>query len=1026
VSRLLLFLLIPAIINVPAFAAVVTVTDSSQISVEPNSIELKSEDFREFSPEEFRKKLESFKKRPNFPKQQPLTVHFGIETVYFQIVLGAVAIQHTWSKASAGTLHEQMQSNSISDYVRNPVALDHFLDGLVDVVGHAAFYNFMVANRFVTEWLYPPPTGKIITEMSPAELKKETRRLKMERRPYLKMMLPGLGMTAGSIASHLTGDMFNMFKQCHLEIVKRGQQNLAGVEYKTESKEQTEACQAVWHEWTSGKKFYEYAPAITSMIIATMGGGAVNWLARAAAFRKEIGANGEVNYVERLAFEKLKTMAVKQFAFTGFSLGLDLLPGGWGLKALRMIGHGGQIAIFIKFDEYIRDTIADNANNRFRSADIKGPMGLGLITRNIMPGKNFEELDEDLTGILKTNPADVWFQPDEKLTDFLKNFGESMENWREVSNRDALSAHNMWRDKVNNFITSTRLALHYYGKFINDLKGIEQKKVGIMSDLIPNDLARRIYPFYGIRFNYTAQSESYEAAVSEYLDNPDNIEKLQKTVVGTESMVFCSKIPSFKEGLYPEELNFLEKTCQGLLSSDNLRMGLALNEINKKLGLPWQAGATLSPENRSKRLKGKALTPLHFHKILTEFRNKLGDPYPLLSPMEGLSFAFDVHETVQKHRAHFELENVGPYKMEKISDYMAYKMVCGSHTPAFSIVNTDGKRVVFDPPRIALIYTKDLCFDRTVGEKIDAGIRLANIPSSYLYRHKFETARGTYHGIGDLILNNLNPEMNKIIQDKGEYLFDTWWDQNQKPEILKTLDILHKQYGPVQQRVLDNLYREDHINNVGPVSNALAVSIKQEIRVNLLLQGELLKVLVATHVHDDAYIENLVTDYVPPKNEIKQRTSIWTKIKNTLNIDFGFSAVWKTAFNGQILEALKHPLKTGKVFTFQNEVEKMMADQESLITQQIFEYNETITPDMYQKKLKALQKLYKDSFSPFEMTPYQQGILEITQANISRLLNQYQNYVELAMFLRNYDGNLTKDNVGKKPTGGNNIIRKSQ
>ncbi len=1006
------------------YEIVVTNRKESGPEVKAEKMAIVPKDIVEMSPEEYRELLYKYdpaeyeRTRLKYPSPLPTLKHFGTETVYFQIILGAVAVQQTMTKLSATNLHEMLSMNPLSDSAKNPVALDHFLDSLVDPVGHAAFYNFMVANKFVTDWLYPPRpinTSGRRQLLTKAEINAEFRRARMERVPFLRALLPGIGMSVGSIASHLTGDFFALMKACHQETIKKGQERLAGYQYKTHSLEQTLACNAAWKEWTDGKKFHQYAPAITSMLIATAGGTAVNMAGRAL-----------IKTTDTVSARRYTIRGLSNFAIRGFNIGITLTPGGWAIRGIKLIGHAANIGIFIYLDNLVRESVEIGMGNVLKSADVGGPAGRGII-----PGKNFVELNEELTALMRTPPMRLWAVPNPDILTFLNDFSEDMEHWREISNKDAENAHNMWRDKTNGFISSTRLTLHYYSKFIDDLKGMEQVKNNILPTMIPNNLALRTYPFYGVKINHEKGNyESYEHAISDNLDNPEGIEKLQRQAVHERSEKFCKGLKELEPNLYDNESKFLNDICALFRSKDDQKTGQAIIEINKKLGLPERWSSTLTTEERAKRTK-MVQTPVFFQKILSDFRGTLGDPYPLMKPMEGLAYAFEVHMNVRKHKESFNLESLGPYKMEKISDFMAYKMVCGAESPFLTVSNRDGFRMRFNPPKIVSVKPKDFCFDTTYWndfnyEKYKSAAQPASLPSSYFYMQKIETDKGIYNGIGNLILENLNSEMKKIIEDQKDYKFETWWNQHHKPNIVKGLDILGTEYRPVQNKIFHNLYQADHKTNVGPVANALLMSLRQEMRVNLLVQGELFRYLLKAKERDPEFLTKWVTEVnlFRKQQEDKKSPLEYAKFLTSLSPLGLFS--WSP--NDKILELLK-----GKtlpfIFAFQGAVEEMMDLQEGLLLDLVSNAPsaEPLSMEEYQNNIKKLEEVYEKAFGQFEKTQHQELVLQATVSNIERILNQYQHYIEMSHFLRKYDGTLTNDNALKKPKpGAGGVLHRSQ
>lgn len=957
----------------------------------------------------------------------PSLKHFGVETFYFQIVLGAMAVQQTLSKMNAASIKEMMTDHPLSDSVRFPVALEHFMDAMKDPVGHLAFYNFMIANKWVTEGMRDWALGK-----GP----------KAQARLF-RYLIPGLGMTAGSIVSHLTGDLYQLFSACHWDNVKRGQQRQRlSMPAIPDGKQDSDPCEEAFKQWTLEKKFYVYAPALTSMLLSTVLGAGVKWTASAMAYSKVASPIG-VLMVARPAFQKVKDIALKEILIRGVTIGLSATPLGVVPNSLRILGaagHASNIAIFLYADTVIRDGVEWIMGNLFRADDLLGP-----YLRPFIPGENFQELDEALTKISRDTSAATWQGENSSVMDFLKKFSTTFEEHRHHSNKDAQSAHDMWQDKIMGFMTSVRMALYFYEHLIDDFKAkemvrrYENKEITVPPKKLFNNLAFRDYLLYGVWVDAKKHEyESLDDASADYLKNPDRLEGYQLERVKESAKHMCEVgIPkeADREPFFESEKEILDRLCANLNSGDKEKIAQGFGYLNHLILPP----NVLRYDNRRVRKTGRLSTSYRLNILLTEIRDHFGDPRPLSATMEGLSYAYEVNPVVQKNKGTFPFENFGYIKMEKVSDIMAYKMVCGSERPEDVIFNREGFRLRFNPPKIVDIKAPaNFCynnFDFADPQSLRDHMKIATKPSSLMYREKIQTEKGEYKGIGDLIVNNLNEDIKKFIQSGNEeFWFANWWTRFD-PYIFHTLETLKNEYKTVVVRLLKNLYQEDSAFNTGQVSNSLITILKQELRVNLIIQGQLLRFLhnqknpnaelPADLFADVEHLKRLYPNSVLSKADEK---SWWKRLKNKadefLRQSAGINsdkllAKQRSPWNLDV-RSLQNQ-QTPKIFKFQAEAEKLMRHQELILFWTIhsddrYEQSE----EYYLKSLKEYTEAVGQQFKDYNPNDYQKLLILQTTAQISQILSQMTVYIKTAQMF-DYDDELRDDNSLKKAMGAGGI-----
>jgi hypothetical protein len=943
----------------------------------------------------------------------PTPIHFGQQTFSFGFLLGGIAVYQT-------------------DYVTNPVAIDQFWDSLSDPIGNASFYTFMIGSGIAGDWLTDPRISV------------------RQKKAYLKLIIPGLSMTAGSIVSSLTGDFLGLMKACHFDRVQKASARKALTLSATPKKQEGEAdpCEVAWNEWTVKKKFHTYAPSIINMLGATLGGGLSNALIKAGLYEKRALSEGEKIVVNRL-IKKAKVAIAKQLILRGVRYSFMFGPTGWITKVIGVGAELGNIYLFLKFDHQFRDATNWVYGNMVYGGDVFGKVG-----RYFIPGKNFQELSEDLYKTIKLE-KETGFTPYERgeineamaslnefngmmegykagriyhgSLEFLDEFTETMEAWRKVNNADVEQAHQAWLDKVLGFMSSTALARDFYGFLIDDLKAKQTHdrdlKSGVAFAKAVQDFSSRTYPFFGVTPQKLPNTVKHPDDWAEmYTKNPQQLENWQKEAVGNVAQEACKTNTA---GFLPADKEKLKSICEKLLSQDNRKMAEGLLDLNKEA----------IPDPR----RTNPLNTSDFTLFLRKVREKLGNPQPVLYPFEGFTYAYEVKPLSQDRFATFQRPSERPWSFSKNTDYFVYKMVCGTVDPGEAITDSEGRRLQFNPPKIVEFkgnptYKPDFC------TQLPDNFR-GNGETAYFYRRDFIVDGKKYAGIGNVILQNLNKDMQDIINSEDdEYKFDNWWAKKYDAAMEATYGKLKDQYIQIQILLLRNLNQRNTIFNRGVVENSLVETMKQELRVNLMIQGELLNSLIVKNKVPAEEIQKakIVAD-------IKTLTSIYppsekaTEIQNK-RLLFEGSGISKS---DMLLEIQKVPWmldaeaavqgKIGKIYTFQALAETLMRDQEKIFSLLRFE-TETYKPEgkgavtkvrlvnnfkpeakeTYEKNVKTYSQYVASIFTNLKLTDYQKEVLAKTQMNIERVLNQFNDYIRIAEALK-YESNFDKDGRAKTP-----------
>lgn len=844
------------------------------------------------------------------------TRKFPMETIMFFISIGVI---------NFGMLK--------LDFAQNPLIMDQHMQTLTDPIGHLSFFSFMIVNGYVTEFLNSGamamtsntmgnrpitnelmkelaknPNGraalaaamktndplvreKLLDQIADEGVKVADRKSSLNpysnsiaKKAYMKMV-PYLGMTAGSMASHISGDFLRTLQTCVTSLYKdpkmlkeQGAGQAPTIKDRLNGLSQ-DPCDVAWREWVLEKKFNTYSPALVSMVLSTMGSGALTMLGGKA---QQSGAYGSI----KTAMGKGKQVVVGKLRLEGAEIVLSGLFGGaWG-KLMKLVGHFTSITLFTALDTMIHSWVEDkvlnfNMGTAYLIANIDAFPRKGEILDTLLKKEGSEKFqkdtaacEKDLSGVdCRRNDIEGW----------LHDFSEAMIKWRDFNQTKAKQAHAQWVDKINKFQDMERFSKAFYERFIYDLKsanacrnnrgecekiksteqtdaeildGFEEEALFTKLDLL--FLNYRQYPLYGVQPDPSTKLTQEKSWKNRYLDNPGDLQVAQQITV--HKVAAQLEVYLNSKGLDSAELKGskakLLEIVAGLKSPDLYKNGVAINLMR-----------TMTSASRS---EVHEIT----QSILREFLNKMGYPAPLLYYGQGFPYAFETHESNKDLVKRVELPEFyrnmrlsTQFRFEKKTDYLFYYMLCGPNAEKSQDLADNtladayalgllGFRDLFLPPRLVNDSLKlDVCSDR---------LNFASSGSLYSQWILDEAQNIKYPGAFSVIDKNLSDSMRSIVNstkfdldsnDKKNptevfkqpmFNMSVWWEKNVEPKVSKQLELFKTQYESIAVKFLEAQFKGIG-NFVGiplhsaVVKNSVVSAALQESRVYSLVLGEVFK-----------------------------------------------------------------------------------------------------------------------------------------------------------------------------------------
>ncbi|MEK6772619.1 MAG: hypothetical protein AABY64_01655 [Bdellovibrionota bacterium] len=829
-------------------------------------------------------------------------------------------------------------------YSSNPIAFEELIDSAKDPIGYISFYAFMVVNGYAADFL----NDVSFSNSAKGQMMKKT----------FASVIPYLSMTAGSMASHITGDTLHLLQACSKNLDLRGRGQIPAME---QANPQADPCEMAWKDWTIEKKFHVYGPSIISMLAATFTSGLVT-KSLTASFSK----------IKSVAMSKAEESAVARgfirFSLVGSRFGAAAVRSGALRWTFMIVGKTPNFILFLGLTELFEPLITPQFEN-FTRTQLSVLPGINTFTtlsdkfmKVILQEKkrNWRDGEETATEC-ETNPgialmgglglaANALLSPFKgkcksgDILNWLNEFSEFMQSWRDFNQSHPMMSHSAWVRKINNLKNTERLAYYYNNKMLEDLQDyktaekikLENKSIeklnqkdkkpkdayAQLSDVDRNLNARyqssvmRLYPLFGVKPDQYVKNEKQL-----YLTNPDALEEDQLVTIKKSVNEFLVKqLASLRPNLNENDKKFFDSIVIELNTKNKFQIATTFNKIREVL-FGYKERKTFAREGFSG--PGGSL--------LIKFYASLGNPRPLLQYGLGFAHAFTegassiiIDAATQVSAANY-LDEVkqdykfGPYLSALKVDYLTYNMVCGIdlfNGNKGMIDEWFGFSDEFIPPRIVKSsVSADIC---DLSENVKAK------SSDRMYEDQIldkANNNKSYKGIFSLIIPNLRPELNGLIsvdRKKDSPRFAYWWNDVVEPVIRRQFEKYRSQYEEIAVDLAKTLYWEDALINKGTVKNSIAYSTMQEMRMYSLIMAELVRDKIRTKE---------ITSNVPFFQTVPAEQLIgWQPVTAKTNADiFKYQVL---PYNGDLFflneTGVSKKGKVPQIYAFQTEVENLI------------------------------------------------------------------------------------------------------
>ncbi|MBC7372031.1 MAG: hypothetical protein H7326_10720 [Bdellovibrionaceae bacterium] len=599
----------------------------------------------------------------------------------------------------------------------NPRAMQDHLESIKDPIGHLSFYMFMQANGYATNFL----TNRLAPNMDPLAKTQALRSITYK------------GMAAGSIVSSLTAEVATAVRDCSKMIFEKEKEAKA---------EKAKVCNAAFDQWKRSTKAQQYVSQIISLFVSQdtaqfiemRGKQAIAWTSN-----------------EALSLAVKSTATRKGLQVAALQVAMVIAPGGLVVKGIKIVGKIGQFAGFTFIDHLLAPFIHKAVANVWQPAQFD--FDVMNFNTNVFDAKR-----------------DLWRndRSNEKLSGNIAEMTTTMAEWRQSQLTQFQTSHGIWVDSLLKVIGQTNGTFGFYKTYVENLFSTENVTSDIRAGKLPlaamnneNGYPQRTLPLFGVTLK-EAMPDDYESPRDLPLNKPSDLESEQiKTV--RDVNVEIKRLLAVK-GIYEHDAELLSQIATAFDSADKKEIGLAIAKINDVV------------------LYNKLfVTDSLLKQRLLDVRNKLGNPYPILTPGMAFSYAYETHSFNAEAMRTFD-HSKGPGNwLPRTSDYLLLQMVCGGETNLYDS-NWDGFAPYFVSPKI----TKN---------SVRANILCASLNLQNLYSMKITATDGkTYTGITDYINHNLREDVLGDITDRKSRVFGDWWTKNVNAKLGEMYEKYDKEY----------------------------------------------------------------------------------------------------------------------------------------------------------------------------------------------------------------------------------------
>lgn len=673
----------------------------------------------------------------------------------------------------------------IDNPAQNPIAVYQHLEGQKHPVTHLAFGAFMYANGVASPLLMSV----------------------FDKSNGLQKAVPYLGMSVGLIASNIVHEveaiMHGKLERCLMDLdaqMKNPNQLLTN-------------CDRAYESWSNYgvDKLQELFPSVVSLLFSTA-----------------IGT----------AFEhKLVRPAVVKM---GFEVLVSFTPAGIGVRIAR---HAFQIVSnilpFTAVDAVTMDPLMHATETAFRSNEL-------------------DSLQNDLTARIYSAKQNKWNdESTQKLSEKMMKFMGVVKTWKSENMRKVNEAHLSWITKVSEFAATYNMSKYLYSEFAEKAfsKRVADKVLmrypaplfGVKPLIAEEGRQELLYdnPVTYMKFQLAQVvqiTQAFDAALNE---NPSDtqdykaLKKLTSEVLGFARHALAGQNTIAEDMKAYEALSEAEKIPSNLPNFFKYMYGIGqrFQQMNRQLSLkddhPGLTSGYKAPSSSN-------VPPSILQQALSQYREALGDPYPLMNPGELFFAAIEERPEIKSNAMVMSTTaHVKGFNTFKPIQMVFVQMLFG---PSMKAPATYIKPATY----VITGFPHGLGLSEMIPPRVSENeVKIQNLRSqnvSTILNTKVQADR-VYSNLYSYALENAG----QIFSTRNSKDFlEKVWDPLVLANYKKAWENLDATYKDQVASMLENVRdTSNHVLNFGPVSNGLLRTLSQERKIYLLILGELLRDLYA-------------------------------------------------------------------------------------------------------------------------------------------------------------------------------------
>lgn len=501
--------------------------------------------------------------------------------------------------------------------------------------------------------------------------------------------------------------------------------------------------------------------------------------------------------------ERALTQAV--FRVTGVNIALWLMPGGVGVSAVRIaVTNAIRMGLFYYIDVvWLNHAVTFSFKNVF---DGRSLMALDReLVRRLQKKKESRWADQLTPELCEMSKGEMC---ERDLAETLKELQKQLSNWRMVNLTRVYEAHMAWQEMLAKINNNYDVTYSFYRDLVEEVRNsrfqisppyrldMKDPLFGVTAKDMPEDKA---YMYY-LRPNFTEFQSSETAR--------DVGRELAARLRGAE----------LQSLMMPQEIRSLQEIATKLLSEDVNVQGQGVGLLNRAL-------------NQS--LTGLSITQ-DFASELRQTAQKLGvGAQPLLFPGQSFLARYerwsDGAAALQKSK--FPKVS-GMFSTAKPIEYLGVQALCGPDVDSRneSVIQIRfGGAGQFTPPRLTHSQAS-ICHG--MGE-------YGAQSSQLMFRIPIQVGSQTYEGITEFLKGEIKPEVLGSSSTSG---FNNWWEKKVEPQVYERYQQFGREYENIVAMLIAHWHqKEDSSWNMGPAANGILASLRQQMRLNLLILGEVFK-----------------------------------------------------------------------------------------------------------------------------------------------------------------------------------------